>query len=394
VDLLDLGLLVALVIFAVAGFRQGFIVGVLGFAGFVGGGAIGMVLVPLFIGHGPVAVGEAGIALSAVLVCAGIGQLLCSWLGNVLRSRVAWQPARRVDAAAGALLSACAMLLVAWFLALAVVQGPFPALTRQVRGSRVLAGVDAVMPDSARQLFSDFRSAIDGTVFPQVFGNLAPAHVLSVSAPDAALLRDPGITRAKASIVEVSGVASSCHEQITGTGFVVAPGRVVTNAHVVAGVGQPQVQVGGVGLGRRATVVYFDPKVDLAVLEVPGLRAPLLHLATQTVARGTSAVVAGFPGGGAYTAVPARVREAQQARGRDIYDQSSVTRQVYALRAVVRPGNSGGPLLLTNGSVAGVVFAAAVDDPDTGYALTSAEIASDVRAGVAATGSVSTGRCS
>ena len=249
------------------------------------------------------------------------------------------------------------------------------------------------MPDSARQLFSDFRTEVDGSVFPQVFGGLSPERVLPVGSPDAAILRDPDVLAARRSVVEVDGVAGSCDEQITGSGFVVAPGRVVTNAHVVAGVSDPRVLVDGLGFGRRATVVLFDPRTDLAVLSVPGLDAPSLPLSTRSLARGADGVVIGFPEGGPYTAVPARVRERQLARGRDIYDSASVTREVYALRTTVRPGNSGGPLLLPDGTVAGVVFAAAVDDPDTGYALTSAEVAADVRAGVAATQQVSTGRC-
>jgi len=392
-DLLDLALVVALVLFAYTGFRRGFIVGVLGFAGFVGGGAIGMLLVPLLLGNRAVTVTVAGFALVTVLACASAGQALAAWLGVVLRSRVSWQPAQRVDSAAGALLSVCAMLIVAWFLALAVVQGPFPGLTREVRDSQVLAGVDSVMPDTARELFASFRSAVDGSVFPQVFGSLAPARILPIGTPDAAILRDPDVTGAKRSIVEVDGVAGKCNEEITGSGFVVAPERVVTNAHVVAGVGSLRVVPAGAAFGRRATVVWFDPKVDLAVLAVPGLKAPALPLDRTALKRGDDAVVIGFPGGGPYTVVPAKVRERQKARGRDIYDAATVNREVYALRAQVRPGNSGGPLLTSTGQVAGVVFAAAVDDPDTGYALTLGEVGPDIRAGIAATTAVSTGPC-
>jgi S1-C subfamily serine protease len=248
------------------------------------------------------------------------------------------------------------------------------------------------MPEGSQEWFSNFRTAVDSSVFPQVFGGL-PGRPVPVDSPDAAILRDPDVIAAKKSIVEIDGLASSCNEQITGTGFVVADDRVVTNAHVVAGVTEPRVSVGGLGFGRRATVVYFDPRTDLAVLAVPGLDARALPLHTQPLKRGDGAVVAGFPEGGPYTTVPARVRDRQQARGRDIYDSRSVTREVYALRTSVRPGNSGGPLLLADGSVAGVVFAAAVDDTDTGYALTESEVDAGIQAGLRATNQVSTGRC-
>src|SRR6478735_9137260 len=391
-NLLDLFLLAAVVVFAYAGFRRGFIVGALGFAGFVGGGALGMVLVPVLVGSRTLTVATAGIALASVLACASLGQVLASWGGSHLRARLSWQPARQVDAALGALLSVVAMLLVAWFLALAVVQGPFPGLTRQVRDSKILGAVNTVMPEGSQEWFSNFRTAVDSSVFPQVFGGL-PGRPVPVDSPDAAILRDPDVIAAKKSIVEIDGLASSCNEQITGTGFVVADDRVVTNAHVVAGVTDPRVSVGGLGFGRRATVVYFDSLTDLAVLAVPGLDAPALRLHQDPLSRGDDAVVAGFPEGGPYTTVPARVRERQQARGRDIYDSASVTREVYSLRAQIRPGNSGGPLLLDDGSVAGVVFAAAVGDDDTGYALTENEVDDGIRAGVAATSEVDTGRC-
>jgi S1-C subfamily serine protease len=378
---LDVALLVGLVLFAVAGYRQGFLVGAFSFAGFLLGGVFGMVLAPALLPEsvGPLA---AALAVGGVLAAAAVGQVSFAVLGSWLRGRVRWHPARLADAFGGALVSVCAVLLVAWFLATAVVQGPFPGLSREVRDSRVLAGVDSVMPDSARELFADFRDAVDDSAFPQVFGALSPSTIVPVDEPDSALLRDPDVKAARKSVVQVSGTADSCNEQITGSGFVVAPGRVVTNAHVVAGVDDPTVRVSGLGFGVRGTVVYFDPRLDLAVLAVPDLEAPALELSAERAGRGDPAVVIGFPGGSSYTAVPARVRGVQRARGRDIYDRTSVTREVYSLRSVVRPGDSGGPLLLPDGTVAGVVFAASVDDPETGYALTAEQVDDGIQAGV------------
>jgi S1-C subfamily serine protease len=164
----------------------------------------------------------------------------------------------------------------------------------------------------------------------------------------------------------------------------------MTNAHVVAGVRSPTVHVGDRQLD--ATVVLYDPNRDVAVLDVPGLSARPLVIAGRA-RTGESAIVIGYPQDGPYRADPARVRGVQEAKGPNIYDSRTVVREIYALRARVRPGNSGGPLVSTRGEVLGVVFAAAADDPQTGYALTAKEVAGDAAAGRTATASVSTGRC-
>jgi S1-C subfamily serine protease len=217
------------------------------------------------------------------------------------------------------------------------------------------------------------------------------------------VLAGPAVRAARRSIVKVTGVAPSCARSVEGTGFVYAPQRVMTNAHVVAGVRAPTVDLGGSGAtgsgngsgnGSRlpARVVRYDPRRDVAVLYVPRLRRPPLRF-TGPAASGAAAVVAGFPDNGPFTAVAARIRAIQQARGPDIYQRAQVTREVYAVRAPVRPGNSGGPLLAPDGRVYGVVFAAAADDPDTGYALTAAEVAADAAAGRGATEPVSSQGC-
>jgi S1-C subfamily serine protease len=165
----------------------------------------------------------------------------------------------------------------------------------------------------------------------------------------------------------------------------------MTNAHVVAGVGSPSVQTVD-GRTLPATVVLYDPERDVAVLLVPGLDLTPLPFAGP-LSSGQPAVVAGYPENGGFTPRAARVREVQDARGPDIYQNRQVTRQIYALYATVQPGNSGGPLLTTSGGVAGVVFAAAIDDPKTGYALTAQEVAPDAHTGATATQGVSTEGC-
>jgi S1-C subfamily serine protease len=222
---------------------------------------------------------------------------------------------------------------------------------------------------------------------------VAPEQILPVPSPDPGAVSESVLDRAKGSIVKIVGDAAECGRGQEGSGVVVAPQRVVTNAHVVAGVDTPTVQVGGTGERRAARVVLFDPQKDIAVLAVPGLRATPLRLAPSDLVHGDDAVVAGFPRNGPFAAGAARVRAVLSAVGEDIYGKPGVTREVYSLYANVQQGNSGGPLLNTSGHVAGIVFAKSLDDPLTGYALTVKEIAGDVKAGINTESSVSTGGC-
>jgi S1-C subfamily serine protease len=229
--------------------------------------------------------------------------------------------------------------------------------------------------------------------YAQVFGALGAETALAVPPPDRAVLRDRGLLRARDSVVKIEGVATSCSRKIEGSGFVVAPHLVVTNAHVVAGVTEGPEVFTRSGAQFPARVVLFDPRRDVAVLDVPGLPARPLRLALAAAPFGGDAIVAGYPLAAPFTAVAARVGRDELAVGPDIYQTVQITRQIYPVRAVVRPGNSGGPLLSPGGRVYGMVFAAATSLPDTGYALTAAEIAPDVRRGEQHGATVSTGAC-
>ena len=390
-DLLDVLLAVAALLFAYSGYRQGFVVGVLSFLGFLGGGVLGAKLAPRVVELGPLE--RLPRALVAVLVVFGVaclGQLLASRLGAGLRSRLTWGPARVLDALAGAAVSAVSVLLVAWLVGTAVASSSFPALAAQVRRSVLIAKVDAVMPGAARGFFSDFRRLVDTRGFPDVFGGLTPTEVTPVDPPDPKLAGSAAVTRARPSVLKITGIARSCSRRLEGTGFVFAPERIMTNAHVVAGVREPNVEVGGRRLPGR--VVLYDPDRDIAVIYVPGLNRKALSFAGPAE-RGQSAVVVGYPQDGPFRADPARVRGIQQARGPDIYQRRTVDREIYSLYARVRPGNSGGPLIDTSGRVRGVVFAAAADASETGYALTAKEVSEDVAAGRGATSAVSSEGC-
>lgn len=392
-DLLDLILIALAAAFAVAGYRQGFIVGILSFAGFLGGAAIGASFAPklarsLVQGSAQ----QALVAIVAVFVAAMIGQLLASAVGAAVRSRVHWRPATLIDSVAGAAISVISVLLIAWLIGSAVVNAPFAMVTAQVQKSAVLHAVDGVMPSGARTMFSDFRSLLASGPYVQVFGALGAEPALTVAPPNPAVLASAGLVRSRDSIVKVTGIAPSCQRKIEGSGFVISPNHILTNAHVVAGVTESQTVTTRLGARFNARVVLFDPERDLAVLYVPGLNARTLQFAGPANL-GDEAIVAGYPRDNPFTVVPARVGDDQLAQAPDIYQRKEVTRQIYSIRANVEPGNSGGPLLSPDGTVYGVVFAAAVGTPDTGFALTAAEVASDANAGAKQTFPVSTQSC-
>ena len=390
-DLLDVILLVFSLLFAVSGYRQGFVVGVLSFVGFLGGGVVGAVIAPSVARTGPLSgLPRTTVAITLVFVLAGLGQMLATLLGGIVRNKLVWQPLRTVDSFAGAAVSVVSLLLVAWLVGTAVARSPFTNLASQVRRSQVLDVIDGAVPGGAKGLFASFRRLIDDRGFPEVFGDLVPTQVRPVDPPDPTLARSSTVTGVRDRIFKITGIAPSCSRRIEGTGFLFAPERVMTNAHVVAGVRKPKVEVDGSQL--EATVVLYDPDRDIAVLYVPGLRrAPLAFAGKATT--GDSAIVVGFPEDGPFRADAARVRGTQDAKGPDIYQRKTVVREIYSLRARVRPGNSGGALVDTRGGVYGVVFAAAADDPQTGYALTAHEVAGDAARGRTATERVSTQGC-
>ncbi|WP_344264224.1 MarP family serine protease [Streptomyces sodiiphilus] len=382
---LDILLLVAAVWFAVVGYRQGFVVGVLSVIGFIGGGLIAIYLLPIVWNEigGDTEPGSLGAiaAVAVVIVCASIGQALTTHLGNRLRQYITWSPARALDATGGALVNVLAMLLVAWLIGSALATTTLPTIGREVRGSKVLHGVSQVLPDQADTWFGDFSRVLAQHGFPQVFSPFTREPITDVAPPDPELAASPVVAEARRSIVRVQGTAPSCEKVLEGTGFVFADGKVMTNAHVVGGVSEPTVQIGGEGQLYDARVVLYDWERDVAVLDVPQLEAPALNFADADAVGGDDAIVAGFPESGGFDVRAARVRERFQANGPDIYRRGTVNRDVYSLYALVRQGNSGGPLLTPDGEVYGVIFAKSLDDDNTGYALTYDEVRDTVERG-------------
>jgi S1-C subfamily serine protease len=267
-----------------------------------------------------------------------------------------------------------------------------PWLNREVRSSAVLGGINQLMPQQARALSAALRTTLDTNGFPDVFGGLAPTRAREVAAPDPTLAKSQVVVNSKRSVIKVLGVAPSCSRRIEGSGFVYAEERVMTNAHVVAGTEEIEVEVNGDRIEGR--VVVYDPRRDLAVLYVPGLRAPVMPFVKKPAATGASAIVLGYPLDGPYNAQSARVRDVSNITGPDIYDSGNdVTREIYTIRALVRSGNSGGPLVAPNGDVLGVIFAAAADDRNTGFAVTAREASETAERGTERTRGVRTGDC-
>jgi S1-C subfamily serine protease len=255
----------------------------------------------------------------------------------------------------------------------------------------VVGAVDAAVPAAGRRVFDSFRDVVDERGFPEVFDALRPTEVREVDPPDPELAGSAVVQSSRDSVLKITGVAPDCRRRVEGTGFVFAPERIMTNAHVIAGVDRPTVEVGRSRLD--AFVVLFDPVTDVAVLAVPGLDRPALRFAAEPSGVGDDAIVLGYPEDGPFRPDSARVRGRIDARGSDIYGDEEVVREVYALRGRVRPGNSGGPVLTLAGEVAGVVFAAAADEPEVGYALTAQEVSDEVGQGRTAERRVDAGRC-
>jgi S1-C subfamily serine protease len=392
VNVLDLALIVATLMFAIGGFRQGFVTAALSFCGFFGGAVLGAQLADPIAGRlAQNSSWRIAVAVAVVLGVALLGQVLAISLGNQLRQWLTWRPVQTVDSVLGAIVSAVAVLLVFWMVATPLAAAPYPQVASAVRDSQVIRGVDDVVPRQVRSLYSSLRDAVRSYDFPEVFGPLVPTRVRDVPEPDPALLRSRAVTTVRPSVVKVTGLAASCARRVEGSGFVYAPDRIITNAHVVAGIDQPSVQVDG--NRRRATVVLYDPDRDVAVLYVSNLGLRPLPFASRPVDTNADAIVLGYPEDGPFFAGAARIRDRMEIRGPDIYNNRTVTREVYSIYGDVRSGNSGGPLIAPDGSVLGVIFAAAVDQQFTGFALTAAEVSDDAQTAEGATAEVPTGDC-
>jgi S1-C subfamily serine protease len=386
VNLLDVLLLVVVAVAAIEGLRLGAVLLTLSFVGFWLGMYLGAILASATVRWVHSQPSRTAVALITMIGCA----ILLGTLGRVLGAR-SFRALHRgklgsVDSVLGVAVAVVASLLAVWLVASTLVNSSYPSLNSVIANSTIIRSLDNVLP-APPSVFSRVQAFLSQEGFPPVFAQLAPASAGPVTLPGAATV-NAAVAAAGASTVKVVG--EGCGQLQEGSGFVVAPGLVVTNAHVVAGIPHPTVDDAS---GTHDTaVVFFDPSFDLAVLRT-NVTEPALALDSQTVPRQTQGAVLGYPGGGPFTYGPAGVMAEFEAQGRDIYGQGLTVRDVYEIEASVRPGNSGGPLVLPNGVVIGIVFSRSTTNDTIGYALTSPGVLTRVHQAEAATGTVGTGGC-
>jgi len=390
VDLIDVLIIVALLYAAIRGYRRGLTFSLFSLLGLLVGLALGAWLatsIPPFL-HDFNAAVRSGIAIGVLLALALLGDGVGTWVGLRLRLTTIRRHLGLIDSFLGVAWGLVVVLLASWYLGLTFASGPWPPLSNQIQKSAVLHALAEQFPQDPAWL-GGLQHIFSAVPFPEVFANLVPPLPAPVTVPPT-LAQNHAVTTAAAETVKV--VSVGCGGLIEGSGFPVAPGVFLTNAHVVAGTHDSRVAVPGQAGSMAANVVFFDPERDIALLRVPGLNLPPLTISTSG-SRATEGAAIGYPAGGTEQVVPGAIRGQLDAVGRDIYSNAIVTREIFVLQASVIPGNSGGPFVNLQGQVVGVVFAKSLVVPGEGYALTAGEILPDITQGESNTGAVSTQSC-
>ncbi|OUM42101.1 serine protease [Arthrobacter agilis] len=385
--LLDVVLAVILLGYLVAGIRKGFLVTLGGIAGFVAGAVAAFFAIPLVSGWVPDNPWRLIAVIATVIVLVLVGQAVGSALGAFIRRWSDFPPLRLIDRLLGGVVNIVVAALVLSMLAFSVGTLGVPLVSQQLASSQVIRGIDTATPGPVRSWMAQLRTIAVDDGIPTLLEGVAP---VPAEVPDASV-DTPELAAAAASVVRITGTAYQCGQNQTGSGFVIAPGRVVTNAHVVAGVNEPVVEVPGGG-ALPGRVVQLDTARDIAVIAVDDLEATPLPLGEE-LANGTTAAFAGYPAGGPYRIQPASVQGLSPVLVNNIYGADPHPLQVYSLAANVQQGNSGGPLLDLQGRVAGVVFAKSTADAPVGYALSLEELRPIAESAAGLSDSVSAGQC-
>jgi S1-C subfamily serine protease len=388
-NLLDIAIVVFIIGALRNGYRRGFSLSALSYAGLVAGTAFGAYVAPLIQRGFALGTSSGPYLALAVLFVAGLtGYAIGYSLGEPLRiALIRSREGGQIDSLAGAAFSVFTVLATAWFLGLAFARGPIPVVANAIERSAILRALDSRFPRPPSFLAS-VEQIIAGVPYPRVFDAIANPNLPGPVTVDPAIGNDPAVVSAAREAVKVRSLG--CGGEVFGSGFPVARDYVASNAHVVGGTRNHRVLVPD-GRSLSADVVLFDPERDVAILHVPGLN--LAPLAESDAGRGTIGATIGYPGGGDEVVAAAAVRTQVEAVGRDIYGEKQVSRQIYVLTADIHPGNSGGPVVDKGGHVIGVVFANSTSDPTEGYALTNAEVNPDITVGVSRTGPVDTMSC-
>ncbi len=389
--ILDALLILLILAYFSYGWVVGFVRSAFGLAGIVAGGIAAFFAVPLIGSWVAFPIWRLLLVIVAVVALVAAGQALGAWIGRVLGRRVEKSKLSMVDRLGGAVMNAVVTALIASIVAFSVGSFGVPVLTQAIAGSTVLRTIDTLTPGPVKTGLAQLRSIVVQQGIPRIISAAGgPVETPPASAPDV----DTGtssLAAAAQSVVKVTGSAYQCGQNQSGSGFVIAANRVVTNAHVVAGVSEPVVEVPGVG-AAPGRIVYFDPESDLAVIAVDGLGADPIPL-SPTLAEGSDAVFDGYPLGGPFQSGPARVDRVTTVRVNDIYGAGSSTLEVYQLAADVQEGNSGGPLLSVEGLAAGVIFAKSANTAGVGYALTMRELRPVADQAASFSAPVSSGPC-
>lgn len=365
---LDVLLVIALVGYLTYGLRNGLSSAIFAIAGVVAGIIAAFFATPFVSAWVPTPILRLVVTILVVIGLVTLGHALGAAIGRGIRRGIARSPLSGLDRLLGAVVTVVAAALAATVLSTSVAQLGVPVLSRAIAGSTVLRTIAVLTPDPVEAWLAQLRGTLAETgqpLFTEAFGGGSPT-IPQIDTGSAVL------NAAAQSVVKITGNAFACGQSQSGTGFVVADDRVVTNAHVVAGVTEPVVEAPD-GQALQGSVVYFDPEMDLAVILVPGLDPAPLALA-DTLPAGSDAAIEGYPFGGPFTAGGASVVSVSTANVPDIYGAATTQREVYTLAADVKEGNSGGPLLTVDGAVAGVVFARNAQTANVGYALTMSEL--------------------
>jgi len=387
--LLDLLLLVLIAGYVFTGYRRGLLHSLFALLGVAVGAVVAYFAIPLVGSWVPEPMWRVVATVFVAIALVVFGHSLGAALGRHVRSSLKKSPLRFVDRVLGAAVTGAAAALIAALLALSVTALGVPPLSQAIGSSAVLRGISDLTPDPVEGFLAELRATVVDDGLPLITKALGGVTT-SPDLPRADTGTD-ALARAAASVVRITGNAYECGQNQTGSGFVVATDRVVTNAHVVAGVTEPIVEIPGGG-ALPGRVVYFDPAKDLAVIAVNGMPTAPLPL-VDNLARGTVGVVDGYPYGGPFTTKPAKVLSVSTTAVDDIYGTPAGDREIYTLAADVREGNSGGPLLSEDGAVAGVVFAKSADVENVGYALTMTELSPVAVQAVGLTATVQSGTC-
>lgn len=390
-NLIDVLAVLLIIAGVVMGLRSGFVVQALALAGFAGGVLVLIVLAPyaadwLADMESPL---RGLVAVAAIAAIVLLAQSLGSSIGVSIRRRLGDGVLGGVDSGAGGVFGFARGVFLVWLLGGLLAATPLPTLATEARQSLILRALDTRLP-SPVILAAEFGRIIQAAGLPEVFVGAPPPPAEPVAGPaqqEAEQIAAP----ARDSTVRVEAFA--CARLLTGTGFAVEPDHLVTNAHVVAGSRRVQVSFAG-GVERYdGEVVYFDPQLDLAVVHVPELGLEPLELADERPSRGVSAAGIGFTGGGQQRVIPAAISRSMNALGRDIYGQQVVSRPVIEMRADVAPGDSGGPVVLPDGTVGGVTFSESRQDRAIGYALAPGAVQEAIGDARERTEPVSSGEC-